>query len=211
MAAFEAAIAEGFGIECDVRLSRDGVAMVFHDERLTRMTGRPERLSDCDAEMLARLRLPDGGAIPRLDALLALCDGSAPLIIEIKVRGRHVAPICAAVAADMHRHPAAPAAIMSFNPVAVRWFAIRQPGTVRGLVVTQQQERGWRGRVKRALAQWLARPDFIACDIRDLPPPLTHHIRRRGMPVLSWTVRSADEYARAAIHADQIIFERVHD
>ena len=39
MAAFNAAIAQGYGAECDVRLSRDGVAMVFHDAALSRVTG----------------------------------------------------------------------------------------------------------------------------------------------------------------------------
>jgi hypothetical protein len=40
MAAFAAAVAGQYGIECDVRLSRDGVPMVFHDAALARMTGR---------------------------------------------------------------------------------------------------------------------------------------------------------------------------
>ena len=36
--AAEAAIAGGFAIECDVQLSRDGEAMVFHDDNLRRLT-----------------------------------------------------------------------------------------------------------------------------------------------------------------------------
>lgn len=211
MTAFRAAIDAGFGIECDVRASRDGVAMVFHDAPLLRMTGTDGALSDCPAASLDQLTLPDGAPIPRLDALLALCGTEVPLLIEIKVKGRHVARLCTAVARDLARYPDARAAVMSFNPVAMRWFARHQPQTPRGLVVTEQEKRGWRGSIERRLALWAARPDFIACDIRDLPSSLSSIVRTRGLPVLTWTVRTAAERARAATHADQIIFEAAHD
>ncbi|KEQ52546.1 glycerophosphodiester phosphodiesterase family protein [Sphingobium chlorophenolicum] len=211
MAAFTAAVAAGFGIECDVRVSRDGVAIVFHDAALRRMTGENGAVQDHDAGAIDRLMLPDGGGVPRLRALLDLCGTDVPLLIEIKVDGRNVAPTCAAVADDLARRPKTLAAVMSFNPVAMRWFRSHRPAVARGLVVTHQGRRGWRGAIGRALALWAARPDFIACDIRDLPSSLSSRARRRGVPVLTWTVRSEEERARAALHADQIIFERSHD
>lgn len=210
MAAFRAAVAQGFGIECDVRVSLDGVAMVFHDDALARMAGVEGRLAGFTAEALERLALPDRGRLPRLDALLELVGPAVPLLIELKVMGRHVAPLCAAVARDLDRHPGAKAAVMSFNPVAIRWFARHRPRTVRGLVVTEQDESGLRGAARRTLALWIARPDFVACDIRDLPSSLSNGARRRGLPVLTWTVRSGADHVRAASHADQIIFERPH-
>jgi len=211
MAAFTAAIAGGFGIECDARLSRDGVAIVFHDAALQRMTGEAGTVSDHDAGAIDRLMLPDGGSVPRLRALLDLCGTDVPLLIEIKVDGRHVAPICAAVADDLARRPKTLAAVMSFNPMAISWFRRHRPAVARGLVVTEQGKRGQRSRIARALALWTAKPDFIACDIRDLPSSLSTDARRRGMLVLTWTVRGEEERACAALHADQIIFERSHD
>ncbi|WP_313801263.1 glycerophosphodiester phosphodiesterase family protein [Sphingobium sp.] len=211
MAAFTAAIAANLGIECDVRLSRDGVAVVFHDASLQRMTGEAGKVCDHEAEDIDRLTLPDGGGVPRLRALLDLCGTDIPLLIEIKVDGRRVAPLCAAVSDDLARRPLTLAAVMSFNPAAMRWFRRHRPDVARGLVVTEQRRRGWRGRVGRALALWAAKPDFIACDIRDLPSSLSVRARRRGLPVLSWTVRTDTEHARAALHADQIIFEASRD
>jgi glycerophosphoryl diester phosphodiesterase len=211
MAAFDAAIAGGFGIECDVRASRDGVAFVFHDADLTRMTGRAEAVTALESVALDGIALPDGDQIPRLSSLLARCDDTVPLLIEIKADGRHVADLCSAVARELTGRSAAPVAVMSFNPHAMRWFARHQPRQVRGLVVTQQGKAPLRGRIERALALWLAKPDFLACDIRDLPSPFATHVRRRGLPVLTWTVRSAEERTRAARHADQIIFERPRD
>ena len=207
MAAFDAAIAAGHGIECDVRASRDGVAFIFHDADLQRMTGQPVRIAALPAAALDQMRLPDGGAIPRLSALLARCEGRVPMLVEIKAPGRHVAALCAAVARDLAEWSDAPIAIMSFNPHVLRYFARQRKRQLRGLVVTQQNKGAVRGRIERALALWLGRPDFLACDIRDLPSPFADHARRRGLPVLSWTVRSPADHARAGRHADQIIYE----
>lgn len=211
MAAFRAAVAQGHGIECDVRLSHDGVAMVFHDMALSRMTGVEGDIGHWPADRLDQLPLHDGGPVPRLSDLLELCGEQVPLLIEIKVTGRRVAPICRAVARDLARHPGAKAAVMSFNPLAVRWFARRMRGVARGLVVTEQDKRGWRAKMQRGLALWLARPDFVACDILDLPSSLSALMRHKGKPVLTWTVRSPDDRDRAARHADQIIFEVAGD
>ncbi|WP_420143164.1 glycerophosphodiester phosphodiesterase family protein [Sphingobium sp.] len=210
MAAFDAAIAAGHGIECDVRASRDGVAFVFHDATLRRMTGRDAAIADLDAAHIDAITLPDGGAIPRLSTLLARCDGHVPLLVEIKAE-QAFTPICEAVARDLADWPGAPVAIMSFHPRVVRWFAKRRHERVRGIVLTQQGK-GWlRGRIERALALWLSKPDFLACDIRDLPSNLSRNARKRGMAVLTWTVRSESDRARAAAHADRPIYERADD
>ena len=56
-AAFAAAIAAGYGIELDLQLSRDGVAMVFHDDSLDRLTGENGPVRDRDAAALGRIAL----------------------------------------------------------------------------------------------------------------------------------------------------------
>ncbi|MHA6769588.1 glycerophosphodiester phosphodiesterase family protein [Sphingobium ummariense] len=210
LAAFDAAIAAGVGIECDVRPSRDGVAMVFHDAALTRLTGADGLVADRTAQELEELSLADGGRIPRLASLLERCAAGTPLLIEVKIDGWAVAPACAPVADALAQHCGASFAVMSFNPFALRWFARRGSAFPRGLVVTGQGKGRWRGRIERALAMTLARPDFIACDIRDLPSRFAARARARGLPVLTWTVRTDTQRAVAAIHADQIIFENMH-
>ena len=44
--AFEKAAENGFGIETDVQMSKDGVLVVFHDDKLKRMTGAEGKLTD---------------------------------------------------------------------------------------------------------------------------------------------------------------------
>ncbi|MGD6980092.1 MULTISPECIES: glycerophosphodiester phosphodiesterase [Citricoccus] len=60
LAAFRAAVERGYGyLELDVRTTRDGVLMVFHDEVLDRVTTGTGRISDHTWEELARVRVID--------------------------------------------------------------------------------------------------------------------------------------------------------
>ena len=59
--------------------------------------------------------------------------------------------------------------------------------------------------VLQALA---ARPQFLAHGVQDLASPVPRAARHLlGLPLLTWTVRTPAERARAARYADQIIFE----
>jgi len=57
-AAFEAAVAAGYGIECDLQLSSDGVPMVFHDYALHRLTGETGPVAQRTAAARACRRWP---------------------------------------------------------------------------------------------------------------------------------------------------------
>lgn len=199
MAAFRAAIAGGYGIECDVRLSRDDVAHVFHDRALARLTGMPGRLEELDAADIARLRLRGTNeTIPTLAALLAICD-ETPLLVEIKSdrNAFALARLCAAVARDMASHEG-PAAVISFDPRALHWFAAHRPHVFRGQTLPRRHKRA-----AKALAIARARPHFLTCDVRDLPGTSLS----RRLPLIVWTVRTARQRILAARQGAQIIFE----
>ena len=84
-AAIRAAVAAGYGIEIDVQPSADGVAMVFHDADLDRLTGTAGPIRGRTAADLARLPLHGGDeGIPTLAEVLALVAGRVPLLVEIK-------------------------------------------------------------------------------------------------------------------------------
>ena len=205
-AAFEAAIAAGHGIELDVQASADGEAIVFHDYELDRLTEGFGGVRTLGAAELTRIRLKDSGeTIPTLAETLAFVGGRAPLLIEVKSPDRRVAAMGRAVNRALAGYDG-PVAAMSFNPEIGRWFARHAPERLRGLVVTEAGRR-WRGIAGRYFALWRSRPDFLAYDIRDLPSGFADARRDRGMKVLTWTVRGLQDRARAAEHADQIIYE----
>lgn len=206
-AAFAAAIAAGHGIELDVQASRDGEAMVIHDHALDRLTRAVGAIAErTSAELQAIALKGTSETIPTLAQVLELIGSRAPVLIEVKAPDRRVARLCLSVFRALAGYRGL-AGVMSFNPEVPRWFARHAPRVVRGLVVAQGGESGMRGAWERRLATWRARPDFLACDIRDLPSRFAAAQRGQGVPVLTWTVRTETERARAAAHADQIIFE----
>jgi glycerophosphoryl diester phosphodiesterase len=83
------------GIELDVQVTRDGVAVVFHDSSLLRLTGTRGRLADRTWPELQKLRVK-AEAIPTLADVLSLTRKRVILQIEIK-KGVSVAPVLAAI------------------------------------------------------------------------------------------------------------------
>jgi len=91
IATFEHALQAGpVLVECDVRLSRDGVPMLLHDATLDRTTTGTGRASDSTTAALRRLSLRDPyGAvtehhIPTLDEALAWAKGRTVLELDVQ-------------------------------------------------------------------------------------------------------------------------------
>lgn len=209
LAAVSAAIAAGYGIECDVQRARDGTSMVFHDWELDRVTDETGEVARRDAGSLAQVTLKGGDAqrIPTLAALLDLVAGRVPLLIEVKSRkGARVSAHCLAIRRALEGYRG-PHGVMSFDPRVPKWFAAHSPGTPRGLVVSEQDDEALPGRIRRFLALRHARPDFVAWDVRDLPSRLAASQRRKGRPLATWTVRDDEHRARAERYADAPIAE----
>jgi glycerophosphoryl diester phosphodiesterase len=208
LAACLAAAARGLGIECDVQLTADGQAAVFHDFTLDRLTAErgpviARSAADVSAIMLTGSREP----IPALSTLLGAVAGRVPLLIELKSRRNWpIATLCAAVKLALGGYRG-DLGVMSFDPRVGAWFARHAPNTVRGLIITEEGARRRRHTARRHLSLWQAQPDFLAYDIRDLPSRFAAAQRARGLPVASWTVRSPELLARARSHADAPIAE----
>lgn len=209
--AFRAAIACGHGIECDIQQSRDGRAVVFHDWTLDRLTGEQGAVRERYAADLQRIGLHQGsGTLPTLEAMLRLVAGRVPVLVELKsdsdVDWR---PLARAAHRALMPYRG-PAAVMSFDAEIVRWL-LRHSRRPVGMVIGRQEWQRSRGRggfaAWRGLAIRRLDPDFIACDIADLPDPGIARLRAHGLPVLSWTIRSRRLAARAALHADAAIAE----
>jgi glycerophosphoryl diester phosphodiesterase len=206
--AFAAAIRDGHGIELDVRLSRDGYAVVFHDAELARLTGREGCVADLTVAQLSELTLAEGrDRIEALPQLLGFVARRAPLLIELKTDDDpHVAArLCLSVRYALEGYRGR-AAVMSFDPAVPEWFALHAPDVSRGLVIGTATRHPLQS-LRTRLHLRRGRPHFLAHDVRALPSRLAAPARRRGLPVLAWTVRSAEDYAVSQGNADQIIFE----
>jgi len=207
-AAFAAAIEAGLGIECDVQRSSDGQAMVFHDWELDRLTAESGLLIERSAAKLGQIRITGGeDTIPTLRQLLDLVAGRVPLLIEVKTRpSTRIPASCLAVRRLLEGYRG-PVAVMSFDPRVSRWFARHSSHVVRGLVMSEEGSRTLFARTRRHIMLWRAQPDFLAYDISDMPSRFASAQRRRGFPVLTWTVNTPDLMERALRHGDGPIAE----
>src|SRR4029453_15635249 len=83
--AFREAIIATCGAECDVRLSKDGVPIVFHDANLRRLCANDARVDECDSGWLTgQMLLDTNETIPTLADLLDMWPRHLPLLIECK-------------------------------------------------------------------------------------------------------------------------------
>lgn len=212
LAAFERACGAGYGIELDVRLSADGEAVVFHDDTLERMTGQPGFVSEHSAGELSALPYLDGpGCIPTLAQALALVDGRAMLLVEIKDPPSGGA-LEERVAALLDRYEG-PACVISFEARALGWFAEHRPSRLRGLdaqwLSDREQAASGDGGLEAAFAAHLleAQPHFLGLEVESAVGAIAAQHRANGLPVVAWTVRSVDQAARVAEHCDNYIFE----
>jgi glycerophosphoryl diester phosphodiesterase len=204
LAAFEAAAAAHYAIECDLHPSADGVPMVFHDLYLERLTGDPRCVRDLTAAEIGTLRLAGTAEwIPTLDELLGLVGGRVPIVLELKpVAGRDAGFAWQVVERLKHYH--GPAAVMSFSARMIAEVRAANPQLRRGLTA-----RG--GSFRRRIAHFRAarrlEVDFVSYRVRDLPSATAMLMRLSGIPLICWTVRTPEEARRMRWWTDQITFE----
>jgi glycerophosphoryl diester phosphodiesterase len=210
--AFCAAIAGGYGIECDLQISADGEAMVYHDDALGRLTDGTGRLDTITAEALQRTAFKL--TADRMLTLGELCDlvaGHTTLVIELKGGFAGDTRLAARTAAVLASYRG-PVAAMSFDPGLMAALRNLAPALALGLVgMRRDADAPVPGQMSalRYLRQALAaRLQFLAYRVADLtsaPPLLARHLLH--WPVLTWTVRSPEDRSRATSYADQMIFE----
>ncbi|HEY3721400.1 MAG TPA: glycerophosphodiester phosphodiesterase family protein [Roseiarcus sp.] len=216
LGAAQAAIAGGFAIECDVRLSSDGEAVVFHDATLDRLMRASGALGARTAGELRGLRFKaTSERIPTLPELLADLAGKVPLICEIKSRFDGDMRLAARVA-TLAAEYAGPLALKSFDPEAIAQLRASGLANPLGIVAEASYEgdhwRELRADQKQDCAAFLhyprTRPDFLSWHVDDLPHPTPALLRAlAALPVMVWTVRTAEQKRRARLWADQIVFE----
>lgn len=216
--AFEAAVAKGYGIECDLRPAANGVPVVFHDETLNRLIAGKGPVAACDAQDLKRLAYKGSTVrITTFAELLELVDGRVPLLVEIKSEWTPPDRIFLGKIAKLASGYRGPVALMSFDPAVMATLKDLAPGVPRGIVSGSFKGAGWwKAKISRTRAAALrdllesgpVAADFFAYQVGALPTPVTRFVREvMGLALFTWTVRTAKDRATAEKWADAMIFE----
>lgn len=214
VAAFRLAMEQGYGIELDVRLTKDNRLVVFHDDTPERLCGDRRPVREMTLEEVHRLRLLDGQGIPLFEDVLALVQGKVPLLVEIKSHRMGEASV-AEKTWEVLKSYRGPYAVQSFDPFQLRYFKNHAKDTVRGqLARACPKEDGFS---IRKMAEILAGnlmfdrisvPDYVAYQHTDTKK-LCYQMMRRVFraPLAVWTVRSEAEEEKVRHICDMVIFE----
>jgi glycerophosphoryl diester phosphodiesterase len=212
--AFANAMAKGLSMECDIQLTADGHAVVFHDDEVERVLDGKGKVKSLTLAQIKHMKFRGGNdRVQTLPEMLEQVAGRETLVIEIKslwdndmTLTRHVV--------DILGHYKGPFAIMSFDENIVACAAELAPNIVRGITADRVTDPYFNILpVERRIAMQSldhlprSKPHFISYYFRDLPFQPVGEIRRRGFPIITWTIRSDEEARIARRYSDQITFE----
>ena len=213
LTAFERAASLGFGIELDVRVTKDKEVVVFHDGTLDRVTNGTGKVCEHTLAELRELSLMGTeDTVPTFREVLDLVDGRVPLLVELKEDGMDHS--VGDLAAKMLAEYKGDYIVESFSPLAFGTVRAVLPDAKCGFLVDKHTAYPHGRTFKHRLAQSfmlnvIARPAFIAINAkwpRLFPLPLIRALFHT--PVIAWTVKSEEEEIAAYKNGiDGIIFE----
>ncbi len=196
---FLAAVNENYAIECDVVLSKDHEVVVFHDENLKRLCNLDKNVSSLTMNELRNLKIYESNSnIISLDEMLHIVSAHVPIIIEIKGK---FTPFIEERIQEIIRSYRGPIALKTFNLKSVEWLIKFLPYVYKGLVIDSN--------TNNFEAILDLNIDFVSCDIEFIESNLVDRLKKKGLPIITWTVDNEDKKKKANLIADNIIFENI--
>lgn len=208
LASFEEAAKRGYAIELDVRATKDDQIVVFHDDKLSRMTGIDGYVSNCEYSAIKNLRLQKTKEhIPTLEETLKLINGRVPILIEIKNNNK--VSFEKDVLALLKNYKGE-YAIQSFNPFSLEWFKKNAPQIKRGQLSSffkgEDMPHYKKAILRKMKLNKISEPNFISYDVRNMPNKYCKKYSKK-LPILVWWIGSKEQANLAKSYADNIIFE----
>lgn len=209
---FEKAIEKGFGIELDVQLSSDGVAMVFHDADLERVCGVKGKIWEYTAEELSKMKIMGSEqTIPTLSEAMDLIGGRTPVLVEYKM-DRVDTDVCVK-GHEILQNYEGEYIIQAFDPRALMWYKKNAPEVTRGQLCREYwKAEEYKGKVLYLALTYMVsnvatRPDFISYQFSDADNVALKYCRLMGAPTACWTLRSEEDYNSVKGQFDMYIFD----
>lgn len=215
LAAFRRAAEKGYGIELDVRLTRDRRLVILHDADIGRMTDGQGLVSEMTlAQLQAHFLAGTRERIPTFEEALAVAAPyQTPLIVELKSApgdGQQTAPM----ALEALRSYPGFWCVESFDPRLMRWFKMRAPDVIRGQLAYDAKRAGKKkpglmlALGAHLIMNVLSRPDFVAYRFDTDGNPSFRLVRKLFRPALAaWTVPTIQDFKSLLDSYDLLIFE----
>ncbi len=211
--AFELALEAKVPIECDLHLSKDGEVFIHHDHDLLRMTGNPHLISELSSHELKKVKTYQSkkGILP-LKELLKLVKGQVPLVLEVK-RSLDNDNLEKRVLEIMQRYQG-DFSLQSFHPRSLIYMRENAPEAIIGLL-SGEESLAHLWAPTRVLLQSLSlvsviNPSYIGYEWSGIHRRAPQEMRKRGIPLLAWTVRDEKSLGISQRLADNIIYENLN-
>ena len=210
LAAFKNAVKNKLPIELDVSVLTDGVPVIFHDERLARMTGKDGFISGCAYKDIEKLVLhKTKEKIPTLAEALEVIGGKVPVLIEIKNYGK-VGQYEKAIWKVLQKY-SGEYAVVSFNPYSLEWFKKNAPKVKRGQSASFFKDKEITGIRKFSLKRMrlnkkVSEPNFIVYKAEDMPNKYVKKYYGK-LPIIACVVRNAEDDERMKDLCDNFLFD----
>ncbi len=214
MAAFRAAVEQGYGMELDIHLLKDGSLAVIHDSLLARTTGQEGRVEDLTRQDLTRYFLEGSDqTIPTFQELLDLVDGRVPLVVELKCVDNNYAALTETACRVLDNYQGL-FCLESFDPRCIQWLKKYRPELVRGQLAENSFKMPWKTPwilkllLTNHMGNFLSRPDFVAYRFSHRKNLSTFLVRKLWkVQGVSWTLQSPEEFDTAVAEGWIPIFE----
>lgn len=212
--AFSAAIKNNYAIECDVQLSADGEALVFHDDTVDRLLEGKGAVNQFTSRQIKRMAFKSGtDRVQTLAELVEQVAGRVTLVVELKTLWDSNVQLAQRVL-DVFQGYDGPHALMSYDPLLILHVAQSSPATIRGIVGERSAFDTYK---TLPLAQNLdlrsmshlpqTKPHFISYYFKDLQCQPVSLFRAAGNPVITFTIRNRQQETEARRYCDQVTFQ----
>ena len=212
LSAFENALKNNYAIELDVQFTKDKEVVVFHDENLKRITNDTRNIEDVNYDELKNLRLGNTNEIiPTLEEVLELVDSKDAILIEIKDCKDYIE--LSEKTYEILKGYEGNYAIQSFNPFILEWYKNNASEVVRGQLSgtftegSESLNSFEKFALKNMLLNFKSKPNYIGYDLEGIPKSKLESLRKKGVPIIVWTVKNKEDMEKAYKYSDNITFE----
>lgn len=212
LSAFENALKNNYAIELDVQFTKDKEVVVFHDENLKRITNDTRNIEDVNYDELKNLRLGNTNEIiPTLEEVLELVDSKVAILIEIKDCKDYIE--LSEKTYEILKGYEGNYAIQSFNPFILEWYKNNASEVVRGQLSgtftegSESLNSFEKFVLKNMLLNFKSKPNYIGYELEGIPKSKLESLRKKGVPIIVWTVKNKEDMEKAYKYSDNITFE----
>ena len=212
LSAFENALKNNYAIELDVQFTKDKEVVVFHDENLKRMTNDTRNIEDVNYDELKNLRLGNTNEIiPTLEEVLELVDSKVAILIEIKDCKDYIE--LSEKTYEILKGYEGNYAVQSFNPFILEWYKNNASEVIRGQLSgtftegSESLNSFEKFVLKNMLLNFKSKPNYIGYELEGIPKSKLESLRKKGVPIIVWTVKNKEDMEKAYKYSDNITFE----